>query len=312
MRFLFRWQHLAPGTQLHGADGVLQIVIELQGYEISAAAWEADVLRRRIAGYKPEWLDELCLAGDVMWGRLSPHPALDPSRHAPRRVRPTRIAPVSLFQRAEAAWLLERAGTNGGDVAPDEAALSHSARDLLEALRRRGASFLPDLVRATGRLTSEVEDGLWELLAAGVVTADGFDNLRALRWGVVFRDLLARETLAPPWRELLGALRRLEARGEIRGGRFVEGFVGEQFARPEAIELLRLVRRQQTPGDGIEVSAADPLNLAGIITPGPRVSALSGDRVAVLQPSGDRRAEVRDAPVSRMPGEATVAPAPWR
>jgi len=97
-----------------------------------------------------------------------------------------------------------------------------------------------------------------------------------LRWGVVFRDLLARESIAPPWRDLLVTLRRMEAQGEIRGGRFVSGFVGEQFARPEAVDLLREIRRSQAAGDVPNVSAADPLNLAGIVTPGPRVSPLSG------------------------------------
>ena len=97
-----------------------------------------------------------------------------------------------------------------------------------------------------------------------------------LRWGVVFRDLLARESIAPPWRDLLVTLRRMEAQGEIRGGRFVSGFVGEQFARPEVVDLLREIRRSQVGGDVPNVSAADPLNLAGIVTPGPRVSPLSG------------------------------------
>ena len=77
VRFLHRWQHLAPGTQLHGADGVLQVIRQLQGYEISAAAWEAEVLPSRVAHYGPEFLDQLCLSGEVMWGRLSPHPAFD-------------------------------------------------------------------------------------------------------------------------------------------------------------------------------------------------------------------------------------------
>ena len=92
----------------------------------------------------------------------------------------------------------------------------------------------------------------------------------------MFRDLLARETIAPPWRDLLVTLRRLEAQGEIRGGRFVSGFVGEQFARSEAVELLRGIRRDEHVGDAPHVAAADPLNLAGIITPGPRVSPLAG------------------------------------
>jgi ATP-dependent Lhr-like helicase len=118
----------------------------------------------------------------------------------------------------------------------------------------------------------------------GQTPSDGLptDTLEAvarqllLRWGVVFRDLLARETMTPAWRDLLVTFRRLEAQGEIRGGRFVSGFVGEQFARPEAVELLREIRRDQNIGAAPHVSAADPLNLGGIITPGPRISPLSG------------------------------------
>jgi ATP-dependent Lhr-like helicase len=95
------------------------------------------------------------------------------------------------------------------------------------------------------------------------------------RWGVLMRDLLARETLAPPWRDLLPVLRRMEAKGEIRGGRFVAGLTGEQYARPEALDLLRAVRREGREEPPLEVSNADPLNLAGIILPGPRVSRLA-------------------------------------
>src|SRR2546425_1168802 len=327
MRFLFAWQHVAPGTQLHGTDGVLQIVKQLQGYEISAAGWESEVLRRRVARYTPDLLDRLCLSGEVMWGRLSPHPSLllDDASLRNRRIRPTRVAPVAIFLREDASWLL--------DSPPQKNGLSQSARDIAEALQRRGASFLPELVKATGQLTSQVEDALWELAAAGLVTADGFENLRALidpkrrrgegssrlkmprhaagrwallelphagasaderadafarqlllRWGVMFRDLLAREVLAPAWRDLLIILRRLEARGEIRGGRFVSGFLGEQFAKPEAIDLLRSIRR--TPSDmTLKIAAADPLNLAGIVLPGARISPLSAQSVELLHVS---------------------------
>jgi ATP-dependent Lhr-like helicase len=101
------------------------------------------------------------------------------------------------------------------------------------------------------------------------------DQLLA-RWGVLFRDLLARESLAPPWRDLLPVLRRKEAQGEIRGGRFVSGFSGEQFARPEALDLLRAIRRTGTDNVKLpEIANSDPLNLAGIILPGPRVSTLT-------------------------------------
>jgi ATP-dependent Lhr-like helicase len=321
IRFLFRWQHLAPGSQLHGLDGALHVIRQLQGYEISAAAWESQILPRRIARYSPDLLDQLCLSGEVTWGRLSPHPAFD--REDPGRVRPTRVAPIAIFLREDAGWLLP---ADGDEI---QESLSHAGREVLDVLKQRGACFFADLTRATGRLSSEVEDGLWELVAAGRVTADGFENLRSLvdpkrrrgegkgrnarprhaagrwallrtgveqptasneafanqlllRWGVVFRDLLARETLAPAWRDLLVVLRRLEARGEIRGGRFVAGLVGEQFARPEAIDLLRAMRRSQDAPEPIAVAAADPLNLAGIVLPGPRVSALAGGTVDLV------------------------------
>ncbi|HTW66183.1 MAG TPA: DEAD/DEAH box helicase [Bryobacteraceae bacterium] len=315
--FLFQWQHLLPGTRLHGVDGALQIIKQLQGYEISAAAWEPEILAGRVARYDPEDLDRLCLAGEVMWARLSPHPAFEALE--PRRVRPTRTAPIAIFLREDADWL---AGSHHESKLP---ALSHAAGEVLAQIEQRGASFFTDLVRATGRLASEVEDGLWELVAAGLVTADGFENLRSLvdpkrrrgegrgrlarprhaagrwalvrhsdsimtgearaakfadqllaRWGVLFRDLLARESLAPPWRDLLPVLRRKESQGEIRGGRFVAGFSGEQFARPEALDMLRALRRAGAePANLPDVPNSDPLNLSGIILPGPRVSTLT-------------------------------------
>jgi len=282
--FLNRWQHLAPGHQLHGLDGTLQIIKQLQGSEFGAAAWESEVLPRRVAQYQPEYLDQLCLSGEVSWGRLSPHPAFEREGEDGRRVRPTRVAPLAIFLREDASWLLATPQPSPKD------SLSHPARDVLAVLETRGASFFADLLRATSRLASEVEDALWELVAAGLVTADGFENLRALldpkrrrgegrgrsarprhapgrwallrhteappdgnadafarqllqRWGVVFRDAAHREPLAPAWRDVLVALRRMELRGEIRGGRFIAAFVGEQFALPEALDLLRAIRR---------------------------------------------------------------------
>jgi ATP-dependent Lhr-like helicase len=319
MGFLLRWHHLAPGARLHGVDGTLEVIKQLQAYELPASAWESDVLPKRVARYSPDYLDRLCLSGELLWGRLSRHPAFERDEIA-GRVRPTRIAPVAFFLREDAGRLL---GTAGPQREPN---LSHPARETLAHLERHGASFFWDLQRATGRLPSEIEDALWELVAAGLVTADGFENLRSLldpkrrrgqgrgrnarprhapgrwallgvtserpepdaeafarvllrRWGVVFRDLLARETLAPAWRDLLVALRRMEARGEIRGGRFVSGFIGEQYALPEAVELLRAARRDDGPRPALDISAADPLNLLGIVLPGARVSAISGTRL---------------------------------
>ncbi len=100
------------------------------------------------------------------------------------------------------------------------------------------------------------------------------------RYGVMFWRLLEREAAwLPPWRDLLRVYRRLEARGEIRGGRFVAGFSGEQFALPEAIGLLRETRRKPASDAWVSVSGADPLNLAGILTPGPKLAALTGNRL---------------------------------
>jgi ATP-dependent Lhr-like helicase len=303
--FLQRWQHVAPMSRLHGIDGTLQVIRQLAGYEIPAVAWEAQILPARVAGYRSEYLDRLCYAGDVMWGRLTPHPALEPRASGePARVRPTRLAPIALFLRADAQELIVQRRS-------DTAALSHAARETLQQIEELRAPFFAEILRHTKRLPSEVEEALWQLVAAGLVTADGFDALRSLsdakrrlgekglrarprsssgrwtllggeieridreafarrllaRWGVVFRDVIARESLAPPWRELLVVLRRLEARGEIRGGRFVAGFVGEQFALPEAIEALRAARRTGAEPESVTVGAYDPLNLAGIVLP---------------------------------------------
>jgi ATP-dependent Lhr-like helicase len=326
MRWLLRWQHVAPSTLLLGERGTLEALRQLQGYEAPANAWERQILARRVANYDPKILDQLCLTGAVGWGRLSPHPALlDDSREGTRRVIPTSVAPITFFVREESEWMMPRRTEDGADAAKG---LSPGASEVLQFLKQRGASFFPDIVRGAGKLKSEVESALWELVAAGIITADGFDNLRALidpkrrsgqghgrttrprhsagrwsllypvesddrtaaleatckmllnRYGVVFREVLTREAILPRWREVLLALRRLEDRGEIRGGRFVSGFLGEQFALPVAVESLRATRDQQPSGDTITISAADPLNLVGIIVPGDRVPAISGRFVA--------------------------------
>lgn len=237
-------------------------------------------------------------------GPAYPHPALEAGAEQTGRVRPTKLAPIALLLRANAEELIvRREGVCG---------LSHAALETLAEIERLRAPFFAEILRAGKRLPSEVEEALWQLVAAGLVTADGFDALRSLsdakrrlgekglrarprsssgrwtllhgslerieaetfarrllaRWGVLFRDVIARESLAPPWRELLAVLRRMEARGEIRGGRFVAGFVGEQFALPEAIETLRSVRRTGGEPEPLALSAYDPLHLSGIILPG--------------------------------------------
>ncbi len=342
MRWLLRWQHVAPGTQVLGERGTLEILRQLQGFEIPANSWERQVLARRIADYDPRMLDQLCLTGAVGWGRLSPHPAtLEDASQGKRRVVPTSVAPITFFVREDADWMSPR---HPGAEQPEARGLSHGSCQVLDFLRHRGASFFADIVRSTEKLKSEVETALWELVAVGLVTADGFDNLRSLidpkrragqgsgrsarprhstgrwsllytdqaadkskaveatcwmllkRYGVVFRDLLARETILPKWRELQIAFRRLEDRGDIRGGRFVDGFLGEQFALPVAVESLRATRKLAATEEVITVSAADPLNLVGILVPGERVPAISGKTVSFRDGVASREGELRDVP----------------
>src|SRR5271156_5093791 len=184
MTWLLRWQHLAPGAQVRGEHGTLEVIRQLQGFEIPASAWERFVLARRISDYDPAHLDQLCLTGAVGWGRLSPHPATletmgtnETGHENRRRVIPTRVAPIAFFVREDADWLRPH---HPGAEDSTTSFLGPVAQALLELLKHRGALFFPDMVRATGRLKAEIETGLWELVAAGLVTADGFENLRAL------------------------------------------------------------------------------------------------------------------------------------
>ena len=335
MRFLLCWQHVAPGSERLGRAGVMAVVDQLQGFEIPAGAWEEAVLPARVESYQQRFLDDLCLAGELVWGRLALR--ADPEDDAVRRgsSTPSRATPVTFALRSDLPWLLQGARGDASATEPPHGA----GRDVLDALRHGGAMFHSQLREATGRLPVEVEEGLWDLVARGIVTADGFQAVRSLlsarqawkrrhrqeqrirlgarraptaheggegrwallpvpgrtddpdglaeqvagqllaRWGVVFWDLMARENLALPWREVVWALRRLEARGLVRGGRFVTGFAGEQYALPEAIEELRRVRRTARTGETIRLNAADPLNLIGIILPGARVPAVRTNTV---------------------------------
>jgi len=338
VRFLLRWQHAAPGTQRHGRAGVLAVVDQLQGFEIPAGAWEESVLPARVEQYQTQWLEDLCLSGELVWGRVGLRPG--DAEGGPRRgaATPSRATPVTFAMRDDLPWLLQGARGTARPVEPEHGA----ARDVLEALRSNGALFHAELRTLTGRLPVEVEEGLWDLVARGIVTADGFQAVRSLlsardtwnrrrrheqrtrvgrlggrtpswrqggegrwsllpgvvvaedvdtlaeqvagqllaRWGVVFWDLMAREDVALPWREIVWALRRFEARGIVRGGRFVSGFAGEQYALPEAVEELRRVRRTARQGEEVRVNAADPLNVVGIVLPGPRVPAVRTNWVA--------------------------------
>jgi ATP-dependent helicase Lhr and Lhr-like helicase len=329
MRFLLRWQHVTPDTRREGSRGVLAVVEQLQGFELGAGAWERAILPARVTGYRREWLDEVCLDGGIVWGRLSVRGEPD---ELPRRsgLAPSRATPITLTIRDDLPWLLRAAR---GEACPADVGPGRT-RDVIDALVERGALFQPDLAALTGRLPGEVEEALWEGVARGLITADGFRAVRSLfarraaaassigrhrlrrgsqltsrtagrwsllpepaaecdpdelaeavaeqlavRWGVVFRDLLARENIAVPWREVLWAFRRMEARGTVSGGRFVGGFSGEQFAHPDAVGMLREIRKRPRNGETVQLSAADPLNLVGIVLPGPRIPAIATNSV---------------------------------
>ena len=141
--------------------------------------------------------------------------------------------------------------------------------------------------RGRGAFIGGMDDaGRWALLRkpnAGLGRDEVLEHVAMTllrRYGVVFWRLLEREAgWLPSWRELLRTLHRLEARGEIRGGRFVSGLAGEQFALPEAIPLLREVRKRPLDGEVLTISAVDPLNLVGTLLPGSKVPAISGNRL---------------------------------
>ncbi len=330
VRFLARWHHVAPGTRLSGPAGLARILEQLQGWEAAVAAWEPELLACRLRDYQPAWLDRMCHDGELQWLRLSPPAMEDPDR---RGGGPSKATPVSLLFREELGWLLPAVRGDSAAPAPTTGAVA----EIVEALQAGGARFLAELAADTGRLPTDIERGLWDGVARGLVTADGFEAIRSLtsgprradrreralsklrrsgvraahaagrwslvpgpapieerdelvealadqllqRWGVVFYDLVAHERPAIPWRDLQWALRRLEDRGLVRGGRFVKGFSGEQFALPEAAEALTAVRKQPASERTVRVCGSDPLNLTGVVLPGERTPARRTETVEV-------------------------------
>jgi ATP-dependent Lhr-like helicase len=345
-RFLTSWQHADEAYRLEGPRGVAEAVRQLAGSEIPAAAWEASVLRARVRAYRPEWLDQLTLTGEVVWCRLWGAGAT-----------PVRSTPICLLPRQDLEKWLALSAPAARDVA---SALSSHGQAVLEALAARGALFTQEVERAAGLLPSHAEIGLVELIGHGLVTCDSFSGLRWLltpahkrirsrhrpplvpagrwsllrpgrrrmtgaepaggaaseglparpgaeppsgrdefrgpaagaadaaflaqqllaRYGVVFRRVVEREKLPLPWRDVLRALRHMELRGDARGGRFVAGFAGEQYALPGAVEMLRRARSRWATAP-VSVSASDPLNLQGILTPAERVPSQTRRMVLV-------------------------------
>jgi len=304
LRFLAAWQHVDAEHRLEGPRGVSEVITQLAGFEVAAGLWESAVLGARVKGYKREWLDQLTLSGQVAWLRLWGAGATVPRR-----------TPLALVPREDLDVWLSLASP------VDQPEPRGGAAEILTALQSRGSMFVQELAKASRLLPTALEAGLGELIAQGRVTCDSFGGVRWLmipearrknaialasgRWsplvrraepaspatveflvrqmlrrtGVVFRKTLARERFPVPWRDLARVCRTLEARGEIRGGRFVAGFDGEQYALPTAIPLLRSVRKQAP--SRVHVTAADPLNFVGILTPADKVSPATRQQVLV-------------------------------
>ncbi|HEX2272554.1 MAG TPA: helicase-related protein, partial [Acidimicrobiales bacterium] len=330
MRFLLRWQHVAAGTQLAGEAGLVAVLEQLQGFEAAAVTWETELFARRVRHYEPAWLDRLCHNGEVAWLRLTPRALDDPDTPT---AAPSKATPIAVVFRADLPWLLSAARAA---TVPAEPSVGATA-EVLEVLHQRGACFATDLATATRRLPDDVERGLWDGVARGLVMSDGFGAIRARvagartpprtrrlsrlgrlpgatgasagrwslvpapggeldgdelaeavaeqllnRWGVVFRDLAVHDSLRLPWREIQWALRRLEDRGQVRGGRFVSGFSGEQYALPAAVEQLAHVRKAPRTGERVVVNATDPLNLVGVVVPGDTVPAVRTNRITFV------------------------------
>ncbi len=328
MVYLFERHHLTARSRVGGRAALRDAIRMLQGFEVAAVSWERDVLAPRVAGYRAQWLDELCFAGEIAWARLSSRRSTSGAMGST-----SRVTPLTLALRRDTGWLLEAVR---GETFPEGPA-SDTSRAALDALRTRGALFFDDLTTDANLPAPLLTDALWDLVGRGLVTSDGFQPLRDLmasgrmarrrartaqgrwslvaegrrglapppdhehraptavdeladrvagqllaRYGVVFREVISRESFAVPWREVLRALRRREARGLLRGGRFVAGFVGEQYAEPQAVDALRAARRERRErgerGERgiVRIRACDPLNLVGILTPGPRATSPRG------------------------------------
>lgn len=309
LRFGFAWHGLDSEHAAFGRDALGKALSLLEGFEAAAGAWEAGLLSARVRDYDPSWLDAACLSGRLVWGR----PFGPGSGKARSSLAST---PIVIAERESWEWL-SRAGTTPDQRDPSEPArrvieavaqrgacflhdlrrvvedadeLSRAISELVAQGRLSSDSFggmrglLPNEKRRSGaRRAAGLESaGRWSLLpsqsAGEPVDAERWARLLLRRYGVVFRALLARES-APPWRDLLREYRRLEARGEVRGGRFVERHAGEQFALPEAIPLLRRQRQARAQLEEVCLSACDPLNLLGTLLPGERVPASPKNRI---------------------------------
>lgn len=317
MRFLFDWQHLSQPRQ--GVEALQATLEQLEGFALPAKVWEEDVLPARMQPYLPHELDQLCNSGRLHWQRLPSGSGTTRKRgilrttpiafFQRRHLAPWQalFAPTSaelsgaaqtvqeLLQQRGALFfdeLLQDSGLLRSQLEDALAELVANARitaDNLIGLRALMTRNHPRWRRLAGTQRPRLAIGLmedagrWSPLhkrtGADSNSAAYIARVLLKRYGVVFRKVLERETLLPSWRELLYELRRMEAREEILGGRFVSGLSGEQFALPEAAIALRALRTRGEDNVIYNLNATDPLNLAGIITPGDRISAKAGTHI---------------------------------
>ncbi|MES9926268.1 MAG: DEAD/DEAH box helicase [Candidatus Thiodiazotropha endolucinida] len=317
MRFLFSWQGLDDPAQ--GVAALERVMLQLEGISVPAGSWEDEILPARLQPYFSSELDELCGSGKLAWLRLHPtepkqnkrkNPAIKTTPlafvfrpHLSVWYRTDSAAPEGLSATAvKVSEVLQQWGASFFDDLQQQTGLLKTQleialgelvawglvnSDQFQGLR---AMITPEKRRKRSRRSTAMQaplasGGRWSLIRAPLVYEDEAQRIEQIartlltRYGVVFRKLLERESDLPPWRDLLYCFRRLEARGEIRGGRFVEGFAGEHFALPEAVSLMREVRSRKDADELISIGSADPLNLTGIITPGKRITAQAGHRI---------------------------------
>lgn len=293
--WLHSWQGLTKDTQRVHEEGLLDVIRQLQGFELPANQWEEFIFKPRVRDYKPEMLDYLGLKGRIIWGRFSPHSALD-DEESRRAIIPRSTAPITFFIRDEMGFARRKKQNLNG--------LSSVAQFIYALLQERGALFFSDIHQRVGGLAFSVETALWQLIVAGLITSDDFSNMRILlhaklrnsrrqrvrfntgrffvlnfddaiaddeeylsscarvllyRYGIVFRDVVAREKTMPSFFMLQNIFRRMESRGECRGGYFIEGVAGEQFASPVAVSSLRLAQKTISLNDGLPLSPKDPV-----------------------------------------------------
>lgn len=316
MRFLFQWHGL--NDPVSGESGLAKVLQQLEGCNLPATSWENDILPKRVKPYFGSDLDQLCTSGRFTWLRLKLAGDNIP-KSAGKATPIALVARLNLDYWRQSTPATSLGNLSGNAQKVLEVLKTWGASFFQEILHETGLlktqleEVLAELA-ASGLITSDSFQGLrtlvlsqqilhrrskrypshdpmtaagrWSVLRpARSGSSDSYEHVEhiartlLLRYGVVFRKVLEREDGLPSWRELLYFYRRLEARGEIRGGRFVHGFAGEQFALPEAIAALKEVRKQPKNADLTVISTADPLNLSGIITPGERVASSSSLRV---------------------------------